>query len=76
MFLINFFNLSSFNTNNVTNMNSMFYNCSSLTFLDLSNVSLNNYINIQNMFFEVNKDCKCIFKDKKLKQIKDGCFIF
>ena len=35
-------NLSNFNTNNVTNMNSMFYYCSSLKELNLSNFNTNN----------------------------------
>ena len=40
-------NLSNFNTNNVTNMDSMFNKCSSLTSLNLSNFNTNNVTNME-----------------------------
>ena len=43
-------NLSSFNTSNVTNMNSMFYHCSSLTSLDMSSFNTSNVTNMAYMF--------------------------
>ena len=45
---INFNN--NFNTSNVTNMNQMFYGCSSLTSLDLSNFNASNVTNMRYMF--------------------------
>ena len=42
--------VSSWNTDNVTNMEYMFYNCYNLTSLDLSNFNTNNVININSMF--------------------------
>ena len=44
-------NLSSFNTSNVTYMNSMFDSCSSLTSLDLSNFNTSNVTNMSSMFY-------------------------
>jgi surface protein len=41
-------NVSSLNTENVTDMSYMFYNCSSLTSLNLSNFDMNN---VTNKFF-------------------------
>ena len=42
--------ISNINTSNVTNMSSMFYNCSSLTSLDLSSFTTNNVTNMSSMF--------------------------
>jgi len=42
--------LSSFNTNNVTNMSYMFCYCSSLKSLDLSSFNTNNVTNMSYMF--------------------------
>ena len=42
--------LSSFNTKNVTNMETMFHGCSSLTKLDLRNFDMNNLTNSYSMF--------------------------
>ena len=57
-------NLSSFNTNNVINMECMFSECSSLTFLNLSNFNSKYVINMEYMFLGVNKkNCKLICKD-------------
>ena len=43
--------LSSFNTNNVTNMSCMFCKCSSLKSIDLSSFNTNNVTNMSFMFF-------------------------
>ena len=43
-------NLSNFNTNNVTDMSCMFYECSSLTNINLSNFNTNNATNMSSMF--------------------------
>jgi len=42
--------LSSFNTNNVTNMRNMFNRCSSLKSIDLSSFNTNNVTDMNNMF--------------------------
>ena len=63
--------LSNFNINNVTDMNFMFFGCSSLTILNLSNFNTNDKkININNIFDKVNKYCKIICNDEKIKQIQ------
>ena len=54
--------LSSFNTNNVTNMSYMFYNCESLESLDLSSFNTNNVTNMSHMF----SGCKSL----KIENIK------
>ena len=48
---INSIDLSSFNTNNVTDMSSMFDECSSLKLIDLSSFNTNNVTNMSAMFF-------------------------
>ena len=50
---INFNN--SFNTSNVTNMNYMFFYCSSLTSLDLSSFNTSNVTNMRDMFYNCPK---------------------
>ena len=60
-------NLSNFNTNNVKNMSYMFYNCSSLISLNLSNFNTNNVKNMKYMFKLIQKSCKIIENDKKIK---------
>ena len=47
-------NLSNFNTQNVTNMSSMFYGSSSLTNLNLSNFKTKNATNMSSMFYFIN----------------------
>ena len=61
-------NLSSFNTNNVTNMRCMFSGCSSLTNIDLSNFNTNNVTDIGFMFSDCSSLTKnnIITKDKKI----------
>ena len=44
--------LKNFDTQNVTNMEDMFYNCSDLTSLDLKNFDTQNVTNMTGMFFE------------------------
>ena len=60
--------LSNFNTNNVYNMCSMFFNCSSLTSLNLSNFKCNNNVILASMFSKINKLCKIICNDNKIKK--------
>lgn len=43
--------LSNFNTSNVTDMNNMFFNCSSLTELDLSGFNTSNVTSMYGIFF-------------------------
>ena len=51
-------------------MNSMFYNCSSLTFLNLSNFNTNNVTNMSDMFTKINENCQIISNDIKIKRLK------
>ena len=46
--------LSSFNTNNVTNMSNMFYKCKNLSELNLSSFNTNNVTNMNWMFCNCN----------------------
>ena len=50
--LENIENLNFLNTDSITNMNGMFYGCSSITSLDLSNFNTSKVINMSAMFFE------------------------
>ncbi len=63
--------LSNFNTNNVEDMKYMFYNCSSLTSLNLSNFNTNNVTNMEGMFSGLNRNCKIICIDEKIKKIEN-----
>ena len=55
--------LSNFNTNNVTNMNSMLRDCSLLKDLNLSNFNFNNVNNMNYMF----SGCSIKLKMKRRK---------
>ena len=63
-----FFNLSNFNTNNVTNMFCMFSDCSSLTNINLSNFNTNNVKDMMLIFSGCSKLRKenVITKDKNI----------
>ena len=63
-------NLSDFNTNNVNNMRSQFSYCSNLTSLNLSNFIINNITDMRSIFFGLNKNCKIICNNEKIKRIK------
>ena len=67
MFIIKRNKFSNFNTNNVTDMNSMFYGCSSLNELNLSHFQVNNATNINGMF----DGCSIELKKKIKKQNKN-----
>ena len=45
----------NFNTSNITDMSSIFYNCSSLTDLNISNFNTSNVTNMSNMFYYCSK---------------------
>ena len=47
---LNYLDLSSFNTNKVTNMSYMFFNCNNLSILDLSSFNNNNVTDINSIF--------------------------
>ena len=64
MLILTNLNLSHFNTKNVTNMNSMFSGCNSLSNIDLSNLNTQNVNNLNFMFSECNSLIKKIFKKK------------
>jgi surface protein len=56
-------------------MSGMFSECYSLTILNISNFTTNNKkININNIFDNVNKNCKIICNDEKIKQIQHKKF--
>jgi len=59
--------LSSFNTNNVTDMTYMFQNCERLQFLDLRNFSFNNVTSYTGMLIGIPNDCLIIVKDNAAK---------
>ena len=67
---LNSIDLSSFNTNNVTNMSFMFSGCSSLNSIDLSEFNTNNVTNMSLMFSFCSslKSYSIITSDKKLLQ--------
>ena len=50
MSMLNYIELSDFNTSNVTNMSKMFNGCNKLTELDLSSFNIENVTNISSMF--------------------------
>ena len=71
-------NLTSFDTNKVTNMSTMFCGCSSLKELNLSSFKTNQVKYMSYMFDSVNKSCKIKCKNKQiLKEFKNsvGCVI-
>ena len=47
-------NITNLDTSNVTNMNSMFYNCTSLTSLDVTNFDTSNVTDMEFMFYNCN----------------------
>ena len=55
-------------------MRSMFYNCSSLNSLNLSNFNTNNVNNMEDMLLGLNKNCKLICYDEKIKILKEFSF--
>jgi len=66
-------NLSNFNTQNVINMKSMFYGCSSLKELNLSNFNTINVTDMESMF----KGCSDQLQNKikaQYKNIKEEAF--
>ena len=73
MFIIKKINLSNFNTNNVTNMNSMFYECSSLKELNLNNFNTNNVTNMSGMFGGCLDELKLKIKSQ-FKNFKEEAF--
>ena len=52
MFIIKRIKSYNFNTNNVTDMSDMFYECSSLKKLNLNNFNTNNVTDMNGMFGE------------------------
>ena len=62
MFIVKKLNIYNFNTNNVTNMSHMFYDCSTLKELNLSNFNINNMIDMSRMFFGCPDELKKRYK--------------
>ena len=71
--------LSNFNTNNVTNMRSMFDGCYSLVYIDLTNFNTNKVTNMSTMFFgcalleELNISNFDINKETNMKYMFSDC---
>ena len=57
-------NLSNFNTNNVTDMNVMFFGCSSLKELNPSNFKINNVTDMSYMLYKCSDELKKKIKSK------------
>ena len=58
------------NTNNVTDMSGMFYECSSLKEINLSNFNTDNITNMKSMFYGCSRDLhkKIISENKNIKK--------
>jgi hypothetical protein len=61
--------LSNFNTCNVTDINKIFADCSSLIFLNIMNFSLNFCYNTEDMFYNLNEKCKVVQYDQKIEEM-------
>jgi len=72
---INFssFDLSKFNTANVTNMFAMFSYCLSLKDIDLSNFNIDKVTDMKSMFFAFSNEMKMKIKSQ-IKNIKEEAF--
>ena len=66
-------NLSSFNTNNVTNMSHMFFGCSSLKEINLFNFNTSNVTNTRGMFFGCSEEIKMKVK-VQIENINEEAF--
>ena len=66
-------NLNNFNTNNVTNMRSMFFGCTSLKELNLNNFNTYNVTDMRWMFRGCSDDLKMKIKSEN-KNIKNEAF--
>ena len=62
--------ISNFNTNKVTDMNSMFFGCLSLKELNLSNFNVSNVNNMFCMFYGCSLELKKKIKDSNCKLAK------
>ena len=74
-------NLSSFNTNQVTDMSCMFDGCSGLKELNLSSFNTNQVTNMSCMFSDsIYKNCSIQCNDNNINELireeKSNCFIF
>ena len=70
--------LSNCNTENICNMEYMFYGCYSLKYLNISNFSTKNVINMNSMFSGCTSLVKknIIIEDEKLNQKFNICIIY
>ena len=70
--------LSNFNTQNVTNMENMFYGCKSLLSLNLSNFNAKSINSMNTMFYGCTSLVKqnVIIQDEKLIQQFSYCIIY
>ena len=74
--LINNIDLSSFNAQNVTDMNSMFNECNSLTNINLSNFNIQNVTDMECMFFACSSLKKLNLSNFKTQNIIDKRYMF
>jgi surface protein len=63
------FDLSNFITNNVQDMNGMFYNCCSLIYLDLTKFTCEKLEQFKEIFDAFPSDCDIMCEDKKFMEI-------
>ena len=73
---LNYLDLSSFNTQNVTNMNSMFYNCVNLNNLDLSFFNTKNVTDMRYMFYNCVNLNNLDLSSFDTKKVTDMSFMF
>ena len=68
--------LENLNTANVTDMNSMFYGCSTLTSLDLKNFNTENVTDMSYMFFKCSALTSLDLKNFKTARVKHMYYMF
>ena len=65
-----------FNTENVTNMSSMFYDCIRLTRIDLSNFNTENVTNMSSMFSGCSRLASVVLSNFNTKNVSDMSYMF
>ena len=76
MLIIKKFKYFEFNSNNIIDMSSMFYGCSSLKELNLSNINTNNVTNISYMLCRCSSLKELILTNFNTNNITDMSYMF